>query len=204
MATPKDLEDRERAALDKLHVVAPSPRRGPEGPCPGLDYTVAEVRRTEAKRNPKPPFKTSTLQGRRQVRVLARQTMAVAQQLYEGVNLGGEQVGLITYMRTDSLNLSEQALGEIDGLVASATATATRSTSRAVFAVQDQGCAGGPRGDPPDVGRPDPESCAATCPRAVPPVRAHLEAHRRHADGPGGLRPRVRRRRRHADADGTD
>jgi DNA topoisomerase I len=84
----------------------------------GLDYTIAEVRRTEAKRNPKPPFKTSTLQGEAsKYGFSARQTMAVAQQLYEGVNLGGEQVGLITYMRTDSLNLSSQALGEIRGLV---------------------------------------------------------------------------------------
>jgi DNA topoisomerase I len=80
----------------------------------GLDYTVAEVRRTEAKRQPKPPFKTSTLQGEAsKYGFSARQTMAVAQQLYEGINLGGEQVGLITYMRTDSLNLSEQVLGEI-------------------------------------------------------------------------------------------
>jgi DNA topoisomerase I len=85
---------------------------------PGLDYTVAEVRRTEAKRNPKPPFKTSTLQGEAsKYGFSARQTMAVAQQLYEGINLGGEQVGLITYMRTDSLNLSDQALGEIRGHV---------------------------------------------------------------------------------------
>jgi DNA topoisomerase I len=86
----------------------------------GLDYTVTEVRRTEAKRNPKPPFKTSTLQGEAsKYGFSARQTMAVAQQLYEGINLGGEQVGLITYMRTDSINLSDQALGEINGWWAS-------------------------------------------------------------------------------------
>jgi DNA topoisomerase I len=84
----------------------------------GLGHRIAGVRPTEAKRNPKPPFKTSTLQGEAsKYGFSARQTMAVAQQLYEGVNLGGEQVGLITYMRTDSLNLSSQALGEIRGLV---------------------------------------------------------------------------------------
>jgi DNA topoisomerase I len=96
-----------------------------------LDYRVAEVRRTEARRQPKPPFKTSTLQGEAsKYGFSARQTMAVAQQLYEGINLGGEQVGLITYMRTDSLNLSDQALGEIHGHVRRPSASATRSTSR--------------------------------------------------------------------------
>ncbi|MEX2421482.1 MAG: DNA topoisomerase, partial [Actinomycetota bacterium] len=76
------------------------------------------VRRTEAKRNPKAPFKTSTLQGEAsKLGFSARQTMSIAQQLYEGINLGGEQVGLITYMRTDSLNLSNQALGDIRELV---------------------------------------------------------------------------------------
>ncbi|MEX0705870.1 MAG: DNA topoisomerase, partial [Nitriliruptoraceae bacterium] len=60
------------------------------------------------------PFKTSTLQGEAsKYGFSARQTMATAQQLYEGINLGGEQVGLITYMRTDSLNLSNQVLDEI-------------------------------------------------------------------------------------------
>jgi DNA topoisomerase I len=119
IATPKDLEDRSEAAQAKLHVVRSEPEATAIADrARGLDYTIAEVRRTEAKRNPKPPFKTSTLQGEAsKYGFSARQTMAVAQQLYEGVNLGGEQVGLITYMRTDSLNLSSQALGEIRGLV---------------------------------------------------------------------------------------
>jgi DNA topoisomerase I len=119
LATPKDLEGKSEAKREKLLVV----RTQEEADAlveraKGLDYTVTEVRRTEAKRNPKPPFKTSTLQGEAsKYGFSARQTMAVAQQLYEGINLGGEQVGLITYMRTDSINLSDQALGEINGLV---------------------------------------------------------------------------------------
>jgi DNA topoisomerase I len=119
IATPKDLEEKSDAAKAKLHVVRSEPeaQRLAER-ARGLDYRIAEVRRTEAKRNPKPPFKTSTLQGEAsKLGFSARQTMAVAQQLYEGINLGGEQVGLITYMRTDSLNLSGTALGEIRGLV---------------------------------------------------------------------------------------
>jgi DNA topoisomerase I len=119
IASPKDLEEKSEAAKAKLHVVRSEPEAVALAErARGLDYTIAEVRRTEAKRNPKPPFKTSTLQGEAsKLGFSARQTMAVAQQLYEGINLGGEQVGLITYMRTDSLNLSGTALGEIRGLV---------------------------------------------------------------------------------------
>lgn len=87
----------------------------------GLDYRVTEVNRTERKRNPSAPFKTSTLQGEAsKIGFSARQTMAVAQQLYEGLSLGGgEQTGLITYMRTDSLNLSDTALETITNHVSS-------------------------------------------------------------------------------------
>ena len=78
-------------------------------------YRVAEVRRSERKRRPSPPFTTSTLQqeASRKLGFPAKKTMRVAQQLYEGVALPGEgPVGLITYMRTDSTNLAEQFLKE--------------------------------------------------------------------------------------------
>jgi DNA topoisomerase I len=119
IATPKDLDGKSEAKQAELLVVRSEPEAARIAErARGLDYRVAEVRRTEAKRQPKPPFKTSTLQGEAsKYGFSARQTMAVAQQLYEGINLGGEQVGLITYMRTDSLNLSDQVLGEIGGHV---------------------------------------------------------------------------------------
>lgn len=85
-----------------------------------LDYQVREVRRTDRQSKPKPPFTTSTLQqdAANRLGFSARQTMAVAQQLYEGVKIGSEgEAGLITYMRTDSLNLSNTALGQINDLV---------------------------------------------------------------------------------------
>ncbi|MFP4310664.1 MAG: type I DNA topoisomerase [Nitriliruptoraceae bacterium] len=115
LATPKDLEDRTDAQRAGLLVVRSEAEASSIAErAATLDYHVDEVRRSETKRQPKPPFKTSTLQGEAsKYGFSARQTMAVAQQLYEGINLGGEQVGLITYMRTDSLNLSDQALGEI-------------------------------------------------------------------------------------------
>jgi DNA topoisomerase I len=119
LATPKELEGKSEARQAQLLVVRSEPEAARVADrARALDYHVAEVRRSEAKRQPKPPFKTSTLQGEAsKLGFSARQTMAVAQQLYEGINLGGEQVGLITYMRTDSLNLSDQALGDIAGYV---------------------------------------------------------------------------------------
>jgi DNA topoisomerase-1 len=79
-------------------------------------YRVKEVRRREIKRTPAPPFTTSTLQqeAARKLGFSSRKTMQIAQRLYEGVNIPGEgQVGLITYMRTDSLNIADQALAEL-------------------------------------------------------------------------------------------
>ena len=78
-----------------------------------LAYTVASVERKKRKRNPSPPFITSTLQqeAARKLHFSARQTMSVAQKLYEGLELGDEgAVGLITYMRTDSTRLSQDAV----------------------------------------------------------------------------------------------
>ncbi|MBR6825312.1 MAG: type I DNA topoisomerase, partial [Oscillospiraceae bacterium] len=79
----------------------------------GKDFTIASIKRSEKRRSPTPPFITSTLQqeASRQLNMTPRRTMAVAQQLYEGVEITGEgSVGLITYMRTDSLRLSDEAL----------------------------------------------------------------------------------------------
>ena len=80
----------------------------------GKEFSVESVDEKELKKNPPPPFTTSTLQQEagRKLGFSVKQTMMVAQQLYEGVSLGkGEgQSGLITYMRTDSVNLSKKAL----------------------------------------------------------------------------------------------
>ena len=76
-------------------------------------FTVKSVKRTDKQRSPSPPFTTSTMQqeASRKLSMTPRRTMAIAQQLYEGVDIEGEgTVGLITYMRTDSLRISEEAL----------------------------------------------------------------------------------------------
>ena len=76
-------------------------------------FVVSKVRRQDKTRQPAPPFTTSTLQqeASRKLNMSPARTMSVAQQLYEGVDIAGEgTVGLITYMRTDSLRLSDEAL----------------------------------------------------------------------------------------------
>lgn len=79
-------------------------------------FVVKSVKRREQRRRPAAPFITSTLQQdvARKLRFTVKRTMAVAQQLYEGVDIGaGETVGLITYMRTDSVRISDDAITEV-------------------------------------------------------------------------------------------
>jgi len=76
---------------------------------------VADVKVTEKSSKPRPPFTTSTLQQTAANRFgfTARKTMQIAQSLYEGVNVGSQRLGLITYMRTDSTRIAESALAEV-------------------------------------------------------------------------------------------
>jgi DNA topoisomerase-1 len=81
----------------------------------GADYIVGGIKKSEKRRNPAPPFITSTLQqeASRKLGFGARRTMLVAQQLYEGIELGDAgHVGLITYMRTDSTRVAKEAQDE--------------------------------------------------------------------------------------------
>lgn len=80
------------------------------------DYKVAEVRKRDVRQRPSAPFTTSTMQQEagRKLRFTAQRTMAVAQQLYEGLNVGSDgTIGLITYMRTDSTQVADSALAEV-------------------------------------------------------------------------------------------
>jgi DNA topoisomerase I len=84
------------------------------------EFRVVSVDKKAVKRNPFAPFATSTLQmdASRKLGFSAKQTMQVAQRLYEGVDLGGETVGLITYMRTDGVTIVPEAINAIRGLIA--------------------------------------------------------------------------------------
>jgi len=81
----------------------------------GADYTVKSVTTREKRRNPVAPFITSTLQqeSSRKLRFSVKRTMMLAQRLYEGAEVGKETVGLITYMRTDSTRISEDAIADV-------------------------------------------------------------------------------------------
>ena len=120
-------------------------------------YTVRGVERKERKRSPAPPFTTSTLQqeAARKLGFGARSTMQLAQRLYEGIELPGEgSVGLITYMRTDSVSIADSALREIAELVKNDFGDGVHAGGAAP--VQDALAerAGGARGDPPDERAP--------------------------------------------------
>ena len=82
-------------------------------------FTVTEVEQKPGKKSPPPPFTTSTLQqeAARKLGFSASRTMQTAQKLYEGVDIGGETVGLITYMRTDGVYIEPAAIGEMRRLI---------------------------------------------------------------------------------------
>jgi DNA topoisomerase-1 len=101
-------EDQSADVVDKLNKAAQG------------KLLVTKVDKKQRKRNPAAPFTTSTLQqeASRKLGFGAQRTMSVAQQLYEGVDTGEGAVGLITYMRTDSVTLAAEALDEIRGFIA--------------------------------------------------------------------------------------
>ncbi|NIE79288.1 type I DNA topoisomerase [Asaia sp. As-1742] len=86
-----------------------------------IGFKVRSVERKKARRNPPAPFTTSTLQqeASRKIGMSAQSTMRAAQQLYEGVDLGGETVGLITYMRTDGVTMAAEAVHAIRDMIGS-------------------------------------------------------------------------------------
>ncbi|MCL1818106.1 MAG: type I DNA topoisomerase [Spirochaetaceae bacterium] len=81
----------------------------------GAVFTVTDIKETEKSLKPRPPFTTSQLQQTAANRLgfTSRKTMSIAQQLYEGIDIGGSRIGLISYMRTDSTRISAAALEEV-------------------------------------------------------------------------------------------
>lgn len=84
------------------------------------NFDVGAIERKTVKRSPAPPFTTSTLQqeAARKLFFSAKKTMQLAQQLYEGIDIGGETVGLITYMRTDGIQMAQEAIAESRAVIA--------------------------------------------------------------------------------------
>ncbi len=98
--------------LEKFDIGNDDAAKTAVGKIESQSYRVASVTSKPAKRNPSAPFTTSTLQqeASRKLGFAAARTMQVAQRLYEGVDLGGETVGLITYMRTDGVQMADEAI----------------------------------------------------------------------------------------------
>ena len=98
--------------LDRYDLTNEQAARAAHAAITAQQLRIASVEKKRTKRNPQPPFTTSTLQqeASRKLGFGATRTMRITQRLYEGADIGGETVGLITYMRTDSITLSQQAV----------------------------------------------------------------------------------------------
>ena len=105
--------------VDKFSLANAEDAARAEAAIQAASFTVSSVERKPGSRNPSAPFTTSTLQqeAARKLGFSASRTMQVAQRLYEGVSIDGEMTGLITYMRTDGLDLAPEALTEIRDLI---------------------------------------------------------------------------------------
>ena len=120
----------------------------------GLKPVVDSVTTRPSKRNPSPPFTTSTLQqeASRKLGFSPKRTMGVAQRLYEGVDTPDGHVGLITYMRTDSTAIAGVAMAEAQAVIRRALRRALRRRGKGrVYKTKREGRPGGARVDPPDV-----------------------------------------------------
>lgn len=128
---------------------------------------VAAITRRSRKRNPGPPFITSTLQQEASKRFgfTGQRTMRIAQQLYEGIDIGSGPVGLITYMRTDSTSLAQEAVAEIRELIAQRFGSDTLPKSPTVFKTKSKNAQEAHEAIRPSAAARTPES-----------VRAHLSA----------------------------
>ncbi len=100
--------------LDKFSITTAAHAQSIVDHLQSLSFSVSSIEKKQVRRNPAAPFITSTLQqeASRKLGFSASRTMQVAQRLYEGVDIGGETLGLISYMRTDSVNMANDAIAE--------------------------------------------------------------------------------------------
>jgi len=125
LATPRGEEFEARLVgadgqkIQRLDIGTPAEAEAFKAALESAAFTVANIEAKPAKRNPPPPFTTSTLQqeASRKLGFAPAHTMRVAQRLYEGVEVDGETIGLITYMRTDGVDVAEEALAAARRLI---------------------------------------------------------------------------------------
>ena len=157
----------------------------------GAGYRVDSVTKKERRARPSAPFITSTLQQEawRKLRFTARRTMAVAQQLYEGIALGQEDSeGLITYMRTDSTNVASSALGEAAAYIKQKFGDSFSPKSPRLYTKKVKGAQEAHEAIRPTSIRREPDSLKQLLNRGpVPDVRAHMEANAGQPDDRRGV-----------------
>ena len=125
----------------------------------GAEYTVESIKKKETQRRPSAPFITSTLQqeASRKLDYGGRKAMMIAQQLYEGVDLGAEgSTGLITYMRTNSVNVASVAQQEAREVIAARYGKQYVPASPPKYTTKASSRPGSARGDPPHIVRTRP------------------------------------------------
>ncbi len=105
--------------LDKFGLLSEADAKQAAGLIEATTHAVTSIERKRVRRNPQPPFTTSTLQqeASRKLGMSASRTMQIAQRLYEGVDIGSETVGLITYMRTDGVQMSAESVTSIRDVI---------------------------------------------------------------------------------------
>ena len=169
----------------------------------GAAYKISSVKTRQIRQRPAAPFTTSSLQQEawRKLRFSTSKTMMLAQQLYEGMDMGDEgSVGLITYMRTDSTTLSSQALREAQAYIRKQYGAEYAPQIAQNVQNQEQVRTGGPRGHTAYLHSKRPrQHRQATVPRPAQAVRPDLETHPGQPDGrrPAGLHVRGHRGLRH-------
>jgi DNA topoisomerase-1 len=116
---PAKLTHYQGKKLEQFDLPNETAARGAEAAVKAGAFAVSAVEKKRTRRNPPPPFITSTLQqeASRKLGFSSQHTMRLAQQLYEGVEIGGDTVGLITYMRTDGVQLAKEAVSAIRGQI---------------------------------------------------------------------------------------
>ena len=158
-----------------------------------MPFVVSKVEKRNRRKNPGAPFTTSTLQqeAAKKLGFSSRRTMRAAQDLYEGRDVGEDgPVGLITYMRTDSVRVSDTAIASVRDFIGSSYAKPYLPAAPNTYSSQEERPgAGRPRGRPAHRRAP-PARAGPVVPRArpVPALPAHLAAVRGLADDAGGLR----------------
>ncbi len=138
--------------LDKFDIPDEATAHAYRDAIEGQPFRVESIEAKEHKRNPAPPFTTSSLQqeASRKLGLSPRQTMQIAQRLYEGIDIGGETVGLITYMRTDGVQIVPEAIAHARGQIETQFGKRVRAECAAHLQDEGEERAGSARGDPAD------------------------------------------------------